>query len=145
MFLLQFQVLSSSARNLPEETKLVEARMKNQPFRRMDFSFVAGTWREMIWDDGKVKSIIIPVVGYIIYFFSGALPLQFAGLGGYIYILFNYIYIIIYIYIYITHIQCVYNCMYVNIYKHIYIYTYVAMKLCSGLEQWWSEHAMICC
>lgn len=27
------------SRNLPEETKLVEARMKNQPFRRMDFSF----------------------------------------------------------------------------------------------------------
>ena len=45
---LQFQVLSSSARNLPEETKLAEARMKNQPFRRMDFSFVAGTWREMM-------------------------------------------------------------------------------------------------
>lgn len=27
------------SRNLPEETKLAEARMKNQPFRRMDFSF----------------------------------------------------------------------------------------------------------
>ena len=55
---------------------------------------------DLTGDDGKVKSIIIPVVGYIIY-----------------------IYIIIYS-IYILHIYnvCIIVCMY--IYIHIYIYIY---------------------